>query len=513
MTREETNTFRKKGKISFFLLTALTLIIPKKSLCLRERRHQPDYSKMSLRERQEYEKNLDSELENLMGEMNEINDGMEADYGGKLETLKPKLDSNMEANYFDIFKYIKEKEAKDRGEDFIMCGLKLMLDSKKSKYYEDLVYKILTNYRNEIKNSNGKKPFKICEIQFRELSVLKKIFGLFFEPVRILKGKDSLSLMSKLLVYLANERNVFLYKSIFTLHTLSNLFYLDLNLDFYYMENQITKHYGKKKMGAFFNQVVNNQISKCSYSKNFKKKVGFSYSNLYVVEMLMNQHDEVTALSKVSDAEKEADKIIENHQSGNLYDLGDVPETYKGVKKFSFEEKRGNNRVRIIEDKGILRDYYWHLNYPIPVETEYTHKRKSKMCLKCKNSIILIAQNLGSVVAEFQDFMDIEKSSYIITEKTAFFDNKKMNEGSGSNQSDYFALLEQMAGRGDNEATLELAQDHYYGNERNGIPRNEERANQYYEEAAARGDHWAIANLALMKMSSKKYLKNFRLEK
>lgn len=59
--------------------------------------------------------------------------------------------------------------------------------------------------------------------------------------------------------------------------------------------------------------------------------------------------------------------------------------------------------------------------------------------------------------------------------------------------------------QGENEAALELAQEYYYGNDEMGIPRNENIANQFYREAADRGDPWAVANYALMKFNCKNF--------
>lgn len=505
MTRKK--TARGFKNIQRVLWLILTVSLVKEVKTVRRGGMYDDYGKMTARERQEYAEKLDKEISDLMTEMNDIEAGLEKDFGGKIDMLqmantgkKEKNGQNLDLNFAEILKYISEKEPRERERDYIMCGLKLIMDTWNSKLYEDLVYKIITNYGKEIKNSEGKIPFRSCEFKFRELSSMKKIFGLFFEPERLLTGKDNLRLMAKLLIYLANERRIFLFKSIYTLHTLSNLFWVDIDLDFYYMENQITKLYGQNKKNLYFNQIVNNQISKCSYSRYFFNKVGFSYSDLFVVERLKNPENG-QIIPKTGDIEEEADQIIDNFEGG-IGEEQDSKVTY-GVQKFSLN-KNSKSDYGVREIKGIMKDYHWHLNYPIPTENEYTHKENDKLCLKCKNSILLVAQHLSNVVGKFQQFLDIEESEYLITEKTRFFQNKTEKENLKQNRSDYLALLEQMAARGENEAALELAQEYYYGNDEMGIPRNENIANQFYREAADRGDPWAVANYALMKFNCKK---------
>lgn len=520
-----TSTISRISKTLFFLLVSLKF--SKSQIKLQKpKRRAKESTSLSPQEREEYAKQINKEIDKLMEEMAGIENYMDKDLGGEINLLKMYSDisdrkkrkvkqkgENMQLDFSQIFDYLIKNEFKERQRDFLMCGLSLILDVWDDKNHRVFIEKVIESHGKKFDNIRGKIPFKICEIGSDKLTTLRHIFGSFFDPERFAFGKDNLKYASRLLIYFSNVRNQFFYSEILTLHTLANLFMIDLSVDFYNMENQLIHHYGKKQGDLFFNQIVNNQISKCSYAQYFKSKTGFSYNSLFVLEKLDYEYNGERNQNNTGLLKRTG--YLEDFDIENLMfqeEINPKKSKFKGVVQYTLmKEKDKKVGFKIEEDNLLIKDYFWHLNYPISPETEYTHRKYDKLCLKCKQSILLIAQHVSKTVAEFQDYLDMEESEYIITERTKFYrendekkgdDQKKKENFYSQNNSDYFNLLHQMAENGNNDAALELAQEYYYGNDNAGIPRNEEMANRFYQQAAERGDAWATANFALMKFNS-----------
>jgi hypothetical protein len=166
-----------------------------------------------------------------------------------------------------------------------LCGLKFF---KKAKTRGSTLQKFLWNmiYESEAPYTNGssKNPQPVHPLcQFSEFEEAQFI-GIFndpqFELKTLIRNRDRFYQTSKMLIHLGLTKKIFFPAVIYPLHTMSNLMKLSLNTQFYVMMSRMKKEFDINTPDLFNSIILNNELTKCIYTDNFKKKTGFNFEDL-----------------------------------------------------------------------------------------------------------------------------------------------------------------------------------------------------------------------------------------
>jgi hypothetical protein len=362
----------------------------------------------------------------------------------------------------------------------------VIANGQKTKHLATIVKRMILNGHKPYKNEEDAEPFKICQPDWPTMKKIRKIIKEeeYFMPEDLLKGKNNYLYISRILMFLANKRNTKLLSELYSLHLMSNLLNIELDYDYFYFIEQIKKQVAPNSQDMFYKQIMNNDISKCTYRRVFRDKTNFDFANLAITE------------TKNIKGWTRRDSKLERKMA---LDAVCIDYEYYNSERFSTVREVTHMKY------DLMLHNYWHMNYPIPVETFENDKKYKEICLKCKDGIILIAQHFINYGSENPNEREGDEQDYITKKTRVKVDKRKFEREAkiGESTTDYFLMTEQMANRGNPDAALEMAQEYYFGNAEAGVPRNEERALDFYRRAADGGDDWAMANYGIMLMNSK----------
>ena len=489
---------------------------------------------------------FDQELDDLMKELNDIDKDIE-DVQGKAKTLKKvtsqKLESdvnqwvkeamnvvnevngaqggqkkaqkrkkgrfrrrrlsrrtfNLKVDYHRILTYLRTKSP-SRTQDILGCGLIVLSTAGKHRRgLSEIFFDLMKQTGRSSQNPSKTPPWKLCEPSELTIFKLSSMIGKKFLVKKVLKnGEKNLEYAARLLTSLAKTHRNYLFSSIYTLHLMSNLFAVELPETFYATLEAVKKDYNEKETDFFQIQTVNNEISKCAYSEILKKKLaGLDHRDLKVIKT----------------------KVTRTRKRKNRSTVPTNP--FKNAKNPENQKSKISIKKGIKRQRRAMEEKYWHLNYPRYPERIKKRREYTKLCLKCKNVLIMVAQHLVNIGAESPEDREGATTDHLITKRTKLvnlekkadsgkeaisggFEAGKADSGASGRQSgssedtnDYYLLTEQFARRGDADAAIEMAQEYYFGNAEGGVPQNQDRALELFRDAARR-DNWAQANYGLM---------------
>jgi hypothetical protein len=224
----------------------------------------------------------------------------------------------------------------------------------------------------------------------------------------------------------------------------------------------------------------------------------------------------------VDDILKHADDIMKQEDEDSMKDLDAIDAEESSLnsgnkKKVRKIEGQKNPEIDYSTTNGgsSIKNFWWFLKYPIPTETYANMAEEKQICIKCSQSITLIAKHLMDIANFHAQDRETEMREVLITEKTKLKTKeqlerekrtKKKNQKIGQDTNEYYHMLQQMADNGNGDAALEMAQEYYFGNAEQGVPENPNLAMDYYARAA-RNDRegFAMANHGIMMLNGKKF--------
>lgn len=271
------------------------------------------------------------------------------------------------------------------------------------------MWSFITESAKPYQNGKGKSPLHpLCKLNEDDQIELEAIFkDSQFKMESLLNNTNRFYYASQMLVHLGLVKNIFMPSCIYPLHTFSNMMKVDLHMDFYVLINRMKKVYAKN--GDLFNSIVlNNDLTKCIYLDNFKRKVGFTFDDLLLKKdaaleyTLNNENATLEELLKstdalLEDAEEEFNSSVISGNN-NLEKVKDAENVSKNDRdKHSTQNQANNKKPQLFNSKksigelsqenpngdANIKHFWWFLKYPVPPETFKNKFEEKQICIKC----------------------------------------------------------------------------------------------------------------------------------